>query len=60
MVLSYHSHRGNDIIDNRSKVLGHKTVVMISRYVKMSETRLREAFTKMSDVMKRGRETKQE
>lgn len=42
------------------KALGHKTMVMASRYAKMSETRLREAFTKMSDVMKKGRETKQE
>lgn len=42
------------------KALGHKTMVMASRYAKMSETRLREAFTKMSDVMKKGRETNQE
>jgi integrase len=42
------------------KALGHRTMVMASRYAKMSETRLREAFTKMSDVMKKGRETNQE
>jgi hypothetical protein len=42
------------------KALGHKTMVWPSRYAKMSETRLREAFTKMSDVMKKGREAKQE
>src|SRR3989339_568049 len=40
------------------KALGHRTMVMAARYAKMSETRLREAFTKMSDVMKKGRETK--
>jgi hypothetical protein len=34
--------------------------IMASRYAKMSETRLREEFIKMSDVMKKGREAKQE
>lgn len=42
------------------KALGHKTMVMASRYANMSEARLREAFTMMSDVMKKGKETKQE
>jgi len=42
------------------KALGHRTMVMAQRYAKMTETRLREAFTKMSDVMKKGRETNQE
>jgi integrase len=42
------------------KALGHRTMVMASRYAKMSETRLKEAFTKMSDVMKKGREANQE
>ncbi|MCX5827594.1 MAG: tyrosine-type recombinase/integrase [Deltaproteobacteria bacterium] len=38
------------------KALGHKTMIMAQRYAKMTETRLREAFTKMSDVMQKGRE----
>ena len=38
------------------KALGHRTMVMTQRYAKMTETRLREAFTKMSDVMQIGRE----
>lgn len=38
------------------KALGHRTMVMAQRYAKMTETRLREAFTKMSDVMQKGRE----
>jgi integrase len=41
------------------KALGHRTMVMASRYAKMSETRLREAFTKMSEVMKKGRNDRQ-
>jgi hypothetical protein len=35
-------------------------MVMAQRYAKMTETRLREAFTKMSDVMKKGREIAKE
>jgi integrase len=42
------------------KALGHRTMVMAQRYAKMTETRLREAFTKMSDVMKKGREIAKE
>jgi len=42
------------------KALGHRTMVMASRYAKMSETRLREAFTKMSAVLKKGREAGQQ
>lgn len=42
------------------KALGHRTMVMAQRYAKMTETRLREAFTKMSDVMKKGRESAQQ
>jgi integrase len=42
------------------KALGHRTMVMAARYAKMSETRLREAFTRMSDVMKKGRDAAKE
>lgn len=41
------------------KALGHRTMVMAARYAKMSETRLREAFTSMSETMKKGREIAQ-
>jgi len=35
-------------------------MIMAQRYAKMTEPRLREAFSKMSEVMKRGREASQE
>jgi len=38
------------------KALGHRTMVMATRYAKMSETKLREAFAIMSNVMKSGKE----
>ena len=38
------------------KALGHRTMVMAARYAKMSEPRLKEAFTKMADVMQKGKE----
>ena len=38
------------------KALGHRTMVMAQRYAKMTEPRLKEAFTKMSYVMQKGRE----
>jgi integrase len=42
------------------KALGHKTMTMAQRYAKMSETRLKEAFNAMTDVMAKGRAKKQE
>ena len=63
--ISFHSLRhtfGTHVYENSGdlyltqKALGHKTMVMAQRYAKMSETKLREAFTKMSEVMQRGRE----
>lgn len=42
------------------KALGHKTMVMAARYAKMGETRLKEAFTKMSEIMTKGREATQD
>jgi integrase len=37
------------------KALGHRTMVMAQRYAKMSETRLKEAFDTMTEVMERGK-----
>ncbi len=63
--ISFHSLRhtfGTHVYENSGdlyltqKALGHKTMVMAQRYAKMSETKLREAFTKMSDVMQKGRD----
>lgn len=63
--ISFHSLRhtfGTHVYENSGdlyltqKALGHKTMVMAARYAKMSETKLREAFTKMSDVLKKGKE----
>ncbi|HQO65085.1 MAG TPA: site-specific integrase, partial [Syntrophorhabdus sp.] len=63
--ISFHSLRhtfGTHVYENSGdlyltqKALGHKTMVMAARYAKMSETKLREAFTRMSDVMQKGRE----
>ena len=50
-----HVYENSGDLNLTQKALGHRTMVMASRYAKMSETRLREAFTKMSEVMKKGR-----
>lgn len=61
--ITFHSLRhtfGTHVYENSGdlyltqKALGHKTMTMAQRYAKMSETKLREAFNKMSDVLKRG------
>lgn len=37
------------------KALGHRTMTMAQRYAKMGETRLREAFSTMTDVLNQGK-----
>ena len=37
------------------KALGHRTMVMAQRYAKMSEARLKDAFSTMTDVMKKAK-----
>jgi len=65
--ISFHSLRhtfGTHVYENTGdlyltqKALGHKTMTMAARYAKLSETKLREAFSKMADVMERGRQAK--
>lgn len=41
------------------KALGHRTMVMAQRYAKMSEARLKEAFTGIDDVFNRGKATQE-
>ena len=41
------------------KALGHKTIVMAQRYAKMSEARLKDAFNKMSETLRKAREAGQ-
>ena len=65
--ISFHSLRhtfGTHVYENSGdlyltqKALGHRTMVMAARYAKLSETKLREAFSKMADVMEKGRQAK--
>jgi len=42
------------------KALGHKTMVMAQRYAKMNETRLREAFATMTNVLDQGKKAVRE
>ena len=60
--ITFHSLRhtfGTHVYENSGdlyltqKALGHKTMTMAQRYAKMSESKLREAFMKMSEVMKK-------
>jgi len=41
------------------KALGHRTMTMAQRYAKMSESKLREAFSTMTEVMDKGKQTAQ-
>jgi integrase len=42
------------------KALGHKTMVMAQRYAKMGETRLREAFSAMANVLSKAKQAEPE